>query len=135
MKIAVVLSFLCATISAFAQAPQSFNYQGVARDNAGNIIANQNIGLQLDVRQSVANGTVVFSETHATTTNAFGLFNVAVGGGTAQLSTLAAIDWAAGPYFLEVSMDATGGTNYQSLGTLVHSEYHQCNHYHHYLMV
>ena len=117
MKLSALVILLCASMSVLAQAPQSFNYQGVARDNAGNIIANQNIGLQLDLRQSTANGAVLFTETHATSTNAFGLFNIAVGSGTPQLSTLSAIDWSTGPYFLEVSMDATGGTSYQSLGT------------------
>ena len=100
-----------------AQSPQLMNYQGVARDNGGNILANQNIGLEIAIRQTAPNGTIVFSETHAATTNTFGLFTVIIGGGTPQVATLSAIDWASGPYFTEVSLDATGGTNYVSLGT------------------
>ncbi len=113
----IVLSLLAVIpLCIMAQSPQQFNYQGVARDNNGDVLSNQSIGLQLDVRQASANGTIVFTETHATTTNAFGLFNISVGGGTPQLNTLSAIDWSNGPYFLEVSLDATGGTNYQSMG-------------------
>ncbi|MCB9205548.1 MAG: collagen-like protein [Flavobacteriales bacterium] len=100
----------------FAQAPQMFNYQGVARDNAGNTLVNQNIGVQFDLRETAANGTVVYSETHTATTNNFGLFNLQVGNGTPSLGTLASIDWSNGPFFLEVSLDANGGTNYQSMG-------------------
>lgn len=100
----------------FAQAPQTFNYQGVARDNAGNTLVNQNIGVQFDLRETAANGTVVYSETHTATTNNFGLFNLQVGNGTPSLGTLASMDWSNGPFFLEVSLDATGGTNYQSMG-------------------
>lgn len=107
---------LALPLMALAQTPQQFNYQGVARDNGGNLLAGQNIGLQIDIRQTTANGTVVFTETHATTTNSFGLFNIAVGDGTPVLATIASIDWSNGPYFLEVSMDAAGGTNYLSLG-------------------
>lgn len=100
-----------------AQSPQLINYQGVARDNSGNVLANQSIGLQIDIRQTTPNGTIIFSETHTATTNTFGLFTVMIGGGTPQIATLSAIDWANGPYFTEVSMDASGGTNYVSLGT------------------
>lgn len=100
-----------------AQSPQLINYQGVARDNGGNILAGQSIGLQIDIRQSAPNGTIVFSETHTVSTNTYGLFTIMIGGGTPQVATLSAIDWASGPYFTEVSMDASGGTNYLSLGT------------------
>lgn len=104
-------------IFVLAQAPDLFNYQGVARDNAGNILPNQSIGLLLEVHQSTANGTVVFSESHGPATNDFGLFNIAIGSGTPIVNTVSFIDWSNGPYFLEVSMDPAGGTNYQSLGT------------------
>jgi hypothetical protein len=100
----------------FAQSPQQFNYQGVARDNAGNTLVNQSVGIQFDLRQTTANGAVVYSEEHAATTNDFGLFNLQVGLGTPSLGTLSSIDWSNGPYFLEVSIDAAGGTNYQSMG-------------------
>lgn len=104
-------------LAASAQSPQMFNYQGVARDNSGNILANQAIGLQIDLHQTTPSGTVVFSETHVDTTNAFGLFNIMIGGGTPLVSTISAIDWSNGPYFVKVSMDASGGTSYTSMGT------------------
>lgn len=115
----LVLTLSIVFIGAFvkAQAPQAFNYQGVARDNAGNTLVNQSIGVQFDLRETTANGTVVYSETHTATTNNFGLFNLQVGNGTPSLGTLASIDWSNGPFFLEVSLDASGSTNYQSMGT------------------
>lgn len=106
--------FICD--SAVAQAPQQFNYQGVARDNGGNVLANQNIGLQMDIRQTTSSGLVVYSETHSVTTNNFGLFNIKIGNGSPQLGTIGTIDWANGPYFVEASLDASGGTSYQSMG-------------------
>lgn len=117
MKAAYIFLFaLLLPAITLAQSPDLFNYQGVARDNGGNIIANQSIGLQIDIRQSTSTGTVVFSETHATATNGFGLFNIKVGNGTAVIGTVGSIDWSNGPYFMEVSMDPTGGSSYQSLG-------------------
>lgn len=103
-------------LTSLAQSPQLFNYQGVARDNAGNVLSNQNIGLQIDIRQTTATGLVVYSETHSATANNFGLFNLQIGSGTPLIGTLSSIGWANGPFFMEVSLDATGGTNYQSMG-------------------
>ncbi|MEZ4808056.1 MAG: hypothetical protein R2815_11390 [Flavobacteriales bacterium] len=38
--------------------------------------------MRFTVRQGSATGTNVYRETHAVTTNAFGVFNAQVGGGT-----------------------------------------------------
>lgn len=103
-------------ITVFAQAPEKLNYQGVARDNAGNVLATQPIGLQVKVHSGSGSGPVVYSETHATTTNAFGLFNVQIGTGGNQSGTIAAIDWGGNSYYVEVGLDASGGTSYTSMG-------------------
>ncbi|MCB0755724.1 MAG: collagen-like protein [Flavobacteriales bacterium] len=93
-------------------APGLFNYQGVARDAAGNTISNQSVGLRFSIHQGTAVGPVFYSETQNTTANDFGLFTTQIGS-----NGFVNVDWANGPYFLEVEMDANGGTNYQSLGT------------------
>ncbi len=98
----------------FAQAPQGINYQGLARD-ANGILSNKPIGVKFEIHQTTAIGLVVFSETHAVTTNAFGLFNVAIGSNST--SSFINIPWANGPFFIETLIDPTGGTAYVSLGT------------------
>ena len=100
----------------FAQSPQMFNYQGVARDNAGNPLSGTDIGLKFDIHQYTANGTVIYSETNTTGTNGGGLFNLAIGQGDVVSGVFAAIDWSDGPYFLEVGLDPLDGNNYQSMG-------------------
>ena len=100
-----------------AQAPQGFNYQAVARNNSGVAIANQSIGLKIDILQGTSTGTIVYSETHSATSNSLGLINLIVGGGTIVSGTFNSIDWSAGPYFVEISMDVTGGTTYVLMGT------------------
>lgn len=99
----------------FAQAPQQFNYQGVARD--GGTIVTGAISLQLTLHQGTPDGTVVFRERHATTTNAAGVFNVLVGQGTPLIGTIASIDWSDGPFFLRTEIDPTGGLTFTDLGT------------------
>lgn len=101
----------------FAQAPQQFNYQGVARNTSGQPLANQNIGLQLTIRTGTANGTAQYQETHNVTTNAYGLYNLAVGGGTAVTGTMSAVTWSAGSKFMQVQIDPNGGTSYTNLGS------------------
>ncbi|MFC2176474.1 hypothetical protein ACFLR1_05860 [Bacteroidota bacterium] len=104
-------------ILVLAQAPQQFIYQGVVRNSVGEVLANQEISLRIELHQTEASGTVVFEEIHSTTTNAFGLFNIQIGSGTSVIGTLSSVDWSNGPYFNEVSVDVTGGANYKSMGT------------------
>ncbi|MGB0367793.1 MAG: hypothetical protein ACPGU4_07770 [Flavobacteriales bacterium] len=100
----------------FAQAPGKFNYQGVARDASGNLLANQNIGLRFTILSGSPTGTNELIETHSTTTNDFGLFNVIIGEGT-NVFVNAAFSIATSSHFLKVEMDASGGTNYLTMGT------------------
>ena len=100
-----------------AQAPQGFNYQAVARNTTGIAITNQNIGLEISLRQGSATGTIVYTETFNTTSNNIGLINVVVGTGVVTAGTFNTINWASGVYFIEISMDITGGTSYSLMGT------------------
>lgn len=100
----------------WAQAPQGLNYQAVARNASGIELVNQALSVQVLIHQSNANGNVVFSETHAVSTNPFGLFTLIIG--AVDSLNFANIDWSTGPYFLEILIDPTGtGGNYFSMGT------------------
>ena len=74
--LSAVLLFVC---ELRAQAPQSFNYQAVARDVSGKILANQNVGVKIIIHVGSSTGTPVYAETFTTTTNLFGLFTLAIG--------------------------------------------------------
>lgn len=100
-----------------AQSPQGFNYQAVARNSGGTVITNQNIGFKINILQGSSTGSMVYSETHTTLSNANGLVNLTIGSGVVQSGTFNTINWAAGPYFLEINMDATGGSTYVLMGT------------------
>jgi trimeric autotransporter adhesin len=102
---------------AFAQVPQAFNYQAVARNAAGTLLQNQALGVKLDIHQGTATGTVVYSERQTPTTNNFGLFTVSVGQGTPLSGTFNTILWSSGSYWLEVGLDVSGGTTYTAMGT------------------
>ncbi len=97
--------------------PQKFNYQAVARNAAGAVLANQAIGLKISLLDGSATGTVQYAETHNVTTNAFGLFNIAIGSGTVLSGSMAGVTWSAGNKFIKSEFDPTGGTAYILAGT------------------
>jgi len=90
-----ILAFLFIGGTAWAQAPEKFNYQGVARDVSGQPLASQAISLQISVLDGSTAGAVQYAERHVVTTNAFGLYNVEIGGGTVLVGTMAAVTWGA----------------------------------------
>jgi hypothetical protein len=117
MMLALVLFILCAG-SLVAQAPDSFNYQAVARDAGGAFISNTAVGIQVQLHLGSPGGVVVYSETHMPQTNSFGSFSIQVGNGTAPgglIGHLSLMNWSTGPYFLEIGMDPSGGSSYTSM--------------------
>ena len=114
MKKTILLLTIFATLKNFAQspAPPLINYQGVARNNTGVPIINQTIGIVFELIQGTITGSVSYTETQAITTNSLGLFTTQIG----KINSLAGLNWQNGPYFLRISMDASGGTNYIPLG-------------------
>lgn len=115
-QIIITILAVFITTSIFAQAPQAFSYQGVARDLSGNPIANQNIGLQIAVLQGSATGMEIYKETHSTFTNDLGLFSLQIGNGTIVSGSFEIIDWGSDIHFLQIEMDDTGDNNYQLIG-------------------
>ncbi len=109
--------FLVSGISVFAQSPNLFNYQGVARSSTGAPLVSITIGMRLTIHDGSSTGTIVYQETQTPITNAFGLYNVAVGGGTVVSGTFSAINWGSGAKYLQVELDPAGGTAYTSIGS------------------
>lgn len=103
--------------SAKAQAPQSFNYQAVARNSNGIVLINQAVSFRISLLQGSATGTNTYTETHTATTNQFGLVNFAIGTGSVVSGIFSNINWANGPYFIQVELDVAGGSNYILMST------------------
>ncbi len=99
-----------------AQAPQGINYQAVARGTTGLELQLTPLVVRLGIYSDLNATIQVYEESHAVTTNAFGLFNVVIGQGT-QISPTAfnTISWGTGSYFLKVEID--GGTGFTNMGS------------------
>ncbi len=112
-----ILAGLLLTVSVFAQAPQKMSYQAVIRNSSNALITSAPVGMKISILQGSSTGTAVYVETQTTSTNANGLASLEIGTGTAVTGTFAAINWAAGPYFIKTETDPTGGTAYTIAGT------------------
>ena len=111
------VAIMAMILVAEAQAPERFSYQSVIRDAAGNLVANEPVGVRVSILQYSPDGSAVYSETHNCATNANGLVTMEIGAGTVVSGTFSSIDWANGPYFLKIETDVNGGTNYTLAGT------------------
>ncbi|MCF8297354.1 MAG: hypothetical protein K9J13_07435 [Saprospiraceae bacterium] len=99
--------------SAFSQSPEKMSYQAVIRNSSNALVTNTQVGMQISILQGSASGMLVYIETKTPSTNANGLVNIEIGGGTG----FDTINWANGPYFIKTETDPTGGTNYTITGT------------------
>ena len=115
------LFFLLALFSFSCIAQEGINYQGVATNTSGAELINQNISIQTSIISDSATGNVQWQETHSTTTDQFGLFNIVIGQGTISglplSSSFEEIQWGSGNHYLKIEMDATGGSNYSLIST------------------
>ena len=113
-KILLLASALCLALGLQAQAPQKFNYQGIARSSAGAPLANQPLGLKISILDG---NTVQYVEKHTVMTNSVGLYTLQIGGGTVVNGNMAAVTWSTGNKKIKVLIDPNGGTNYTNMGT------------------
>jgi uncharacterized protein (TIGR02145 family) len=104
-------------LSALAQAPQKFSYQTVVRNASNQLLVGQTVGIKISILQGSANGSAVYSETHAPQTNANGLATLEIGGGSLLSGNFANINWANGPFFVKTETDPNGGNNYTITNT------------------
>jgi uncharacterized protein (TIGR02145 family) len=119
-KAILILTLLAFSFSAFSQAPNLLNYQGVARNAVGNPLPNQSMKLRLSIHDSSPSGTVVYSEIRPITTNLGGLFSVQIGsaGATSTSGTIAGVNWLVGDKYLQVELDPASNNNYLDIGTV-----------------
>ena len=114
MKNIFTVFLISLTFVLSAQSPMLVNYQGVARDGAGNPISGQLIAITFEVLQGSSSGSVIYTDSQTgIQTSTLGIFSTQIGksGGLGQ------INWQGGPYYLRVSMDPANGSNLTVLGT------------------
>ncbi|MCH8495074.1 MAG: tail fiber domain-containing protein [Balneolales bacterium] len=103
------------TVTNAGQVPQGFNFQAIARNANGDLLSNQNIQAEITVIQGSESGNVVYTETHAITTNQVGLFQIVIGEGETS-DNFTTIEWANDNYFVGIAVDTDGSGTFEDLG-------------------
>lgn len=111
---AVVLLSCC---NSYAQSPQSFPFQAVARDTFGTPIPNQSMKARLSIIDSLPTGSVVYQETDTIVTDNLGMFAISVGKGTVVSGNFSTVNWGRCAKYIKVEIDPAGGTSYLNMGT------------------
>ena len=82
-------------------------------NSPGQVLWNEDIGVQFSILSGSATGAIIYKETHATSTDEFGMFDLVIGQGLVQgTQSFNMINWGSGYHFLKVEVDKTGGTDY-----------------------
>ena len=103
-----------------AQINKGINFQGVARNSNGVILANKIIGLRLSIKNDSINGVIEYQEIKSITTNAIGLFSVVVGSkqdrNIISIGNFENINWSNTEKYLQVEVDITGELYFSNIG-------------------
>jgi hypothetical protein len=110
----IFILLLSAATRILAQAPGGMNYQAIARDAAGTIMANQNICVQIEVTDGNG-GPVLFTDNSNLSTNQFGLFTRNIGAD--DPAGFKAINWNGTTPWLHVKIDVGCTSSYTDMGT------------------
>lgn len=108
---------LLLSIQTFAQAPQLFNYQGIARDKQGNPLGKKTLHLKIAILPTSESVSPEYVETHLVTTNEFGLYTLQIGHGQTIAGSMKTVKWETGNKYIQVYIDPLGGNNFVDAGT------------------
>jgi hypothetical protein len=102
----VVLFTTATTYAQVSQAPDGIQFQALATDANGHPAAGRVIYVKDAIVAKTATGTIVYSETFKVTASSAGIFTIVLGKGTyaSGVRSIANIDWANGPFFLNLKI-------------------------------
>lgn len=98
------------------QSAEKINYQAIIRSSDNSLVANTQLNIRINILQGSITGESIYSETQSPTSNANGLVNIKIGGGTQLSGNFSNIDWAEGPYFIKIETKMEGDIDYQLMG-------------------
>ena len=105
LNICLLFLFFGVSIS-LAQPNPGIRYQAVYRDSVGRLLSNQNLNVDVRIREGQANGPVIYRESQSLNTDPFGLFSLTIGrGNKISDNNFSDINWIAEPHFIEVRIN------------------------------
>jgi ribosomal protein L7/L12/C1A family cysteine protease len=116
-KFALLFIGIFFTLECFAQVPQAFNYQAIAKRKNGSPIIYRNITVQITISEGEY-GSILYQEIHHTRTGLIGLFSIKVGRGEPLAGSFTDIPWETGNKFMEVAIDDKCKNNFKYMGSV-----------------
>ena len=118
----LVCSYLIGSITnyAFAQTTKGINFQGIARDNNGYILANKSINIRISIITDTLSNKIEYQEITPITTSVLGLFTIVVG--AAETNKIIAvgpfenIKWSIAEKYLQIEIDTVGDLSFIYMG-------------------
>ena len=130
MKLHRLLIFLSCSLlgsithQGFAQTTQTnkgINFQGIARDNNGYILANKSINIRISIKADTLSSKIEYQEITPITTSVLGLFTIVVGAyGTNKIVAVGPfenINWSIAEKYLQIEIDTVGDLSFIYMGT------------------
>ena len=106
---------LFAVQSLFAQIPQGFNYQATVRNQTGELLTNEYVGIRFHIVQGTEQNNPVYSEFHYVPTDDLGSLHLMIGQGTVEAGDFNQIDWSLGNYHTGIEINT--GSGFIDMGT------------------
>jgi hypothetical protein len=116
-SLTILLAFLFCVTSYAQSVPQGMKYQAVARDQQGQVLANHDINLRIDLNLGEKAQTTVYSETHEIRTNELGLFAITIGEGEILRGTFIGIPWSSDEVWMEIALDENNTGDYYTISS------------------
>ena len=112
----LALTFFISAVMVAQVSPEGMNYQAVARNLKGEILANQPVALMVSLFSSTNNGkTVYYSEQHDVVTSAVGVFSLIVGKGGQATGVFANTPWDVENIWMQVSIKGHGQVDFTTI--------------------
>ena len=107
---------LFASMLIVAQTSLPFKYQAVLRNQAGDVLINQNVALRFSILSGENQETIEYAEVYDLNTSEYGMVNLNIGEGYTVSGNYADVDWSQEFLWLAIDMDQNGGLNFVETG-------------------
>lgn len=105
----------------YAQTNKGINFQGIARDNNGYILANKSINIRISIKSDTSSSKSEYQEITPITTNVLGLFTIIVGATETNkivsAGSFESINWSKADKYLQIEIDTVGDLSFIYMGT------------------
>jgi uncharacterized protein (TIGR02145 family) len=111
-----LLVLLSANCTIQAQAPQGFNFQGIALDSTGYVVASKLVSLRFSVSTDSLGNLVSYRETVSAQTDKYGQFTAVIGNGMPSIGRFSSIIWSSGSLYMKTEIDIANTGKYVVTG-------------------